>query len=129
LEAVEPECPVPLVRGRSVEDQRTPELHRQASNALTQLHLDFRYHGLGEYARVEDERLRWILFDGASGIIANNLTVNINQHASDGQEGNGIRERNEPFAPGDNDLPVWINHKVVTTTRRPASWSTARWPR
>jgi hypothetical protein len=63
---------------------------------------------------VEDERFRWILVDGASRIIANSLTVNINQHASGGQEGNGIRERNEPFAPGDNDLPVWINHKVVT---------------
>lgn len=44
------------------------------------------------------DRLRGILFDGASGSIINNRVSNINQGASGCQEGNAIEIRNSPFA-------------------------------
>ncbi len=43
------------------------------------------------------DRLRGILFDGASGSITNNMVVNVNQGASGCQEGNGIEVRKAPF--------------------------------
>src|SRR5947208_82886 len=44
-----------------------------------------------------DDRLRGILFDGASGSITNNNVIDINQGISGCQEGNGIEVRNAPF--------------------------------
>ncbi len=44
-----------------------------------------------------DNRLRGILFQGASGSITNNTVIDINQGASGCQEGNGIEVRNAPF--------------------------------
>lgn len=43
------------------------------------------------------DRLRGILFDGASGTIENNTVVGINQGLSGCQEGNAIEVRNAPF--------------------------------
>ena len=43
------------------------------------------------------DRLRGIMFDGASGSITNNVVVDINQGASGCQEGNGIEVRKFPF--------------------------------
>ena len=43
------------------------------------------------------DRLRGIMFDGASGSITNNTVVGINQGASGCQEGNAIDVRNAPF--------------------------------
>jgi hypothetical protein len=43
------------------------------------------------------DRLRGIMFDGASGEISDNTVLNINQGASGCQEGNGIEVRNPPF--------------------------------
>lgn len=44
-----------------------------------------------------DDRLRGILFDGASGFVQDNEILNINKGASGCQEGNGIEVRNAPF--------------------------------
>ena len=44
-----------------------------------------------------DNRLRGILFDGASGSITHNTVTGINQGASGCQEGNAIEVRNAPF--------------------------------
>ncbi|MEX1123898.1 MAG: right-handed parallel beta-helix repeat-containing protein [Patescibacteria group bacterium] len=44
-----------------------------------------------------DNRLRGILFDGASGSIVNNTVNGINKGASGCQEGNAIEVRNAPF--------------------------------
>lgn len=43
------------------------------------------------------DRLRGIMFDGASGEISKNTVMGINQGASGCQEGNGIEVRNAPF--------------------------------
>lgn len=43
------------------------------------------------------DRLRGIMFEGASGSIKNNFVDNINQGASGCQEGNAIEVRNAPF--------------------------------
>jgi hypothetical protein len=65
-----------------------------------------------------DDRLRGILFDGASGIIKDNSVLNINQGASGCQEGNGIEVRNAPFDAGGSDLLVWISGNTVTNYQK-----------
>jgi parallel beta-helix repeat protein len=65
------------------------------------------------------DRLRGILFEGASGNITNSTVLNINQGASGCQEGNGIEVRNEPF---DGTHPatkvVRIKNNVVTAYQK-----------
>lgn len=61
-----------------------------------------------------DNRLRGILFDGASGIIKDNTILDINQGASGCQEGNGIEAPNAPFNEGGTDVLVWISGNTVT---------------
>ncbi len=62
-----------------------------------------------------DNRLRGILFDGASGSITNNTVTNIRQATTSGcQEGNGIEVRNAPFTTAGPDLAVTISGNVVT---------------
>ncbi|MBN1121560.1 MAG: right-handed parallel beta-helix repeat-containing protein [Anaerolineae bacterium] len=61
-----------------------------------------------------DDRLRGIMFEGASGSITHSTIVGINQGASGCQEGNGIEIRNEPFDgthPG--TITVEISHNTV----------------
>lgn len=53
--------------------------------------------GLADVCDAGDDRLRGILFEGASGNITNSKALNINQGASGCQEGNGIEVRNAPF--------------------------------
>jgi hypothetical protein len=65
-----------------------------------------------------DDRLRGILFDGASGIIKDNTVRNINQGASGCQEGNGIDVRNTPFVAGGSDVLVWISGNTVTNYQK-----------
>lgn len=43
------------------------------------------------------DRLRGIIFDGASGSIRNNSVINVTQQSSGCQEGNSIEVRKEPF--------------------------------
>ena len=60
------------------------------------------------------DRLRGILFDGASGSIMHNKVLNLNQGASGCQEGNAIEVRSEPFGEGHPDTKtVEIGHNVV----------------
>src|SRR5438309_258759 len=61
-----------------------------------------------------DDRLRGILFDGASGSITDNTVFNINQGASGCQEGNAIEVRNAPFDNTGTDVNVTISGNVVT---------------
>ncbi len=61
------------------------------------------------------DRLRGIMFEGASGSITNNTVVGINQGASGCQEGNGIEVRNAPFDgthPG--TVTVAVSHNTIT---------------
>ncbi len=60
-----------------------------------------------------DDRLRGILFEGASGSITNNVVTNVNQGPSGCQEGNAIEARNAPFDSTGADLAVTISGNVV----------------
>lgn len=71
-----------------------------------------------------DDRLRGIMFEGASGSITHNTVENLNQGASGCQEGNAIEVRNEPFEKGNhpntqtveiahNDLVAWQKTGIV----------------
>lgn len=64
------------------------------------------------------DRLRGILFDGASGIIKNNTILNINQGISGCQERNGIEVRNAPFTTGGVDVLVWISGNTITNYQK-----------
>ena len=60
-----------------------------------------------------DDRLRGILFEGASGSITNNVVMNINRGLSGCQEGNAIEVRNGPFDgthPNTQKVNVSGNH-------------------
>ena len=59
------------------------------------------------------DRLRGILFDGASGSIRNNIVTNVNQGPSGCQEGNAIEVRNLPFDTTGPDLAVTIDGNVA----------------
>lgn len=60
------------------------------------------------------DRLRGIMFDGASGSITHNTVLNINQGASGCQEGNGIEVRNAPFdGTHPNTQTVDVAHNTV----------------
>lgn len=60
------------------------------------------------------DRLRGILFDGASGTIEQNIVLNLNQGNSDCQEGNAIEVRNAPFDGSHPDTQtVTISDNVV----------------
>lgn len=61
-------------------------------------------------------RLRGILFDGASGSIANCTVININQGASGCQEGNGIEVRN--FGSSPRRIIVRIAHNTVVNYQK-----------
>jgi parallel beta-helix repeat protein len=61
-----------------------------------------------------DDRLRGIMFDGASGSIIGNVIAGVNEGASGCQEGNGIEVRNAPFdGTHPNTLTVEIAHNLV----------------
>ncbi len=53
--------------------------------------------GLANVCDAGDDRLRGIMFEGASGSIMHSDVLNINQGASGCQEGNAIEVRNAPF--------------------------------
>ncbi len=61
-----------------------------------------------------DDRLRGIMFEGASGSISGNTISNVNQGASGCQEGNAIEVRNAPFDGTHPDTQtVEIEHNYV----------------
>jgi parallel beta-helix repeat protein len=53
--------------------------------------------GLADVCDAGDDRLRGIMFDGASGRIERTVVSNLNQGTSGCQEGNAIEVRNAPF--------------------------------
>ncbi|MBL8161918.1 MAG: hypothetical protein JNJ61_08030 [Anaerolineae bacterium] len=58
------------------------------------------------------DRLRGIMFEGASGTIINNKVLGVRQVASGCQEGNSIEVRNEPFDgthPNTHYVTIWAN--------------------
>lgn len=60
------------------------------------------------------DRLRGILFEGASGTITKNTVKNINQGPSGCQEGNAIEVRNAPFdGTHPNTQSVTVSHNTV----------------
>ena len=69
--------------------------------------------GLANVCDDGDDRLRGILFDGASGSITNNTVTNVNQGPSGCQEGNAIEVRNAPFDNAGSDLAVTIDGNTV----------------
>ncbi|MBM2812417.1 MAG: hypothetical protein HW416_3176 [Chloroflexi bacterium] len=71
--------------------------------------------GLANICDAGDDRLRGILFEGASGSITNNQVFNVNQGPSGCQEGNAIEVRNAPFDnTGATDKAVTISNNVVS---------------
>ncbi len=69
--------------------------------------------GLANVCDAGNDRLRGILFDGASGSITNNVVTNVNQGPSGCQEGNAIEVRNAPFDNTGSDLTVTIDGNTV----------------
>lgn len=68
--------------------------------------------GLANVCDAGDDRLRGILFEGASGSIMRNTILGLNQAASGCQEGNAIEVRNAPFDgthPGTMDVEIGHN--------------------
>jgi hypothetical protein len=71
--------------------------------------------GLANVCDADADRLRGIMFEGASGAIIGNTVVNINQGASGCQEGNAIEVRNAPFDGTHPDTKtVEIRNNVVS---------------
>ncbi len=71
--------------------------------------------GLANSCKGGADRLRGIMFDGASGSIIGNTIAGVNKGASGCQEGNGIEVRNAPFDgthPG--TITVEVSHNRVT---------------
>ena len=68
--------------------------------------------GLANVCDAGPDRLRGVLFDGASGSITNVTALNINQGASGCQEGNGIEVRN--FGASPTTIRVNIDGNTVT---------------
>lgn len=65
------------------------------------------------------DRLRGIMFEGASGSIMHNTILSLNQPASGCQEGNGIEVRNAPFdGTHPNTVSVEIGHNLVTNYQK-----------
>ena len=62
-----------------------------------------------------DDRLRGIMFNGASGSISHNEVLALNQGASGCQEGNAIEVRNSPFdGTHPNTQTVEISHNTLS---------------
>jgi hypothetical protein len=75
--------------------------------------------GLADVCDAGDDRLRGIMFEGASGSIVGNTVTNINQGASGCQEGNAIEVRNAPFdGTHPNTQTVEILGNVVTNYQK-----------
>lgn len=71
--------------------------------------------GLANACDAGADRLRGILFDGASGSITHSVVSDINQGSSGCQEGNGIEIRNAPFdGTHPATVSVTVQHNVVT---------------
>jgi hypothetical protein len=70
-------------------------------------------NGLANVCDAGDDRLRGIMFEGASGSISDSTVRDINQGASGCQEGNAIEVRNAPF---DGTHPNTLSVELVDNT-------------
>jgi parallel beta-helix repeat protein len=71
--------------------------------------------GLADVCDANSDRLRGILFEGASGSIKDTIVQDINQGTSGCQEGNAIEVRNAPFdGTHPNTKTVQVEHNVVS---------------
>jgi len=71
---------------------------------------------LADVCDAGDDRLRGILFNGASGLIQGNFITNLNQGASGCQEGNAIEVRN--FGSSPTTVTVEIAHNTVSNYQK-----------
>lgn len=72
-------------------------------------HLTITTSGLANVCDAGANRLRGIMFEGASGTITHNTVLNINQGASGCQEGNAIEVRNFPLVPNTQHVTIFGN--------------------
>ena len=76
-------------------------------------------NGLANVCDGGDNRLRGIMFEGASGSITNSVVNDINQGLSGCQEGNAIEVRNAPFDgthPG--TVTVEVSHNTINNYQK-----------
>lgn len=92
---------------------------RNAGHSANVVNLIVTTSGLSQTCKAGDQRLRGIMFDGASGVIKGNMVMNINMGASGCQEGNAIEVRNAPFdGSHPNTMTVVIEHNDVLTYQK-----------
>lgn len=83
------------------------------------VHLTVTTDSLSNACKGGADRLRGIMFDGASGRIAHNTVDGINKGASGCQEGNGIEVRNAPFdGTHPNTIVVEIEHNTIVSYQK-----------
>lgn len=70
---------------------------KNAGSSANVTKLTVKASGLSNACDAGDDRLRGIMFEGASGTIINNKILDINQGPSGCQEGNAVEVRNAPF--------------------------------
>lgn len=71
--------------------------------------------GLANVCDVGNDRLRGIMFEGASGSITHNTIFSLNQAGSGCQEGNAIEVRNAPFdGTHPNTMIVEVGHNTIS---------------
>jgi hypothetical protein len=87
---------------------------KNGGTSATVTNLGVTASGLADVCDANDDRLRGILLDGASGSITNNTVTGVRQGPSGCQEGNSIEARNAPFTAGGPDLAVIISGNVVS---------------
>jgi hypothetical protein len=88
---------------------------RNAGDVAHVTNLTVTASGLANVCDDGADRLRGIMFEGASGSITNNIVADVNQGPSGCQEGNAIDARNEPFDnTGTADKLVLISGNTVS---------------
>ena len=86
-----------------------------AGTAANVMNLTVTASGLANVCDAGADRLRGIMFEGASGVISKSTVTGINQGPSGCQEGNAIEVRNAPFdGTHPNTVTVELSHNVVS---------------
>ena len=88
---------------------------RNAAVTASVIDLTVTASGLSNSCDAGADRLRGILFDGASGTISNNTVTGVRQGLSGCQEGNAIEARNSPFAGETGSVTVGPDVNVTIT--------------
>jgi hypothetical protein len=88
---------------------------RNAGSVASVINLTVTASDLTDVCDGGNDRLRGILFDGASGTISNNTVTGVRQGSSGCQEGNAIEARNSPFAGETGSVTVGPDVNVTIT--------------